>query len=309
MSVAASVTSVMSKQHALNMIRLMYQSQGFVVSLRTSGEAIEHEFDVLVPEDNQNSFFFPFIDEIIHIYHTLSLAFIGSIAGGHAEHALNYHFARAAKELIVSIRYLSSRGLDLAARMQIRPFMELIQTWNLVNLDPVAKAEFLKSTDFLAANKFWHLYAKKARAEGIIEKKIAEVDKLSPFSHENLKAILPILGATIHPSYLALSLTGQMAFKNPGDGIVFNDFNNSTPFVLSNTIFISMMAFSPFQDFEFFVPDGLVVAHHPQHPGCATTSEFCKKLQAMPAALWFASIQFSNRLNPDPITTSGGFTL
>jgi hypothetical protein len=138
MSLAAPVTGIMSKQHALNTIRLMYQSQGLVVSPRMSGEAIEQEFGVLIPENNSNSFFFPFVDEIIHIYHTLCLAFIGSIAGGHSEHGLNYHFTRAAKELIVSIRYLSARGLDLAARMQIRPLLELIQTWSLVNLDPVA---------------------------------------------------------------------------------------------------------------------------------------------------------------------------
>jgi len=144
----------LSKRHAQNTIKLIYEKAGFLIPSGTPGASVTEEFPGEVADDELRSLYV-FIDEFIALFRYAGFYFMSAIPEGGARAATFYRLSARQARNLASIRLLCSSGLDTNARMLLRLLYETSLLWSRFLIDENCRVEFEGCGDANSSNDFW----------------------------------------------------------------------------------------------------------------------------------------------------------
>ena len=289
----------LSHDHARKMIQLIYEKQGFDTASRSPGDDIAKELKFDVSQAPLGAMF-AFVDEQIFVLKYLSHYFLSCVVEKEADAIIYRRLCDAMLSSLVSIRILSSMGLDGAARTQLRYLYEVSILWSRAIVDPEIRNQIKESSSFEDCNKFWHQNLSKRKTENFLIQRIKKEDAkwLGGYEDEDglaLDSIYERLGLSAHPSAIGMMMNTADEFSDVSDNLVARSAKFASRFVLNSAIFLTTLPFGfiPFHNYDFrchnlFNPKEI----YPSHRTAENWRNYCNELQKIIPLMFLAFIPF-----------------
>lgn len=254
----------LSYQHAINVLKITYQNDGFVIRDKTLGQQVSNEFYNDLTKDKYGCFY-ALLDEQLALMRFVVWYFTSCLFSKKKKGVQHLRLATSQINALASVRLLCSRGLDIAARMQLRLLYENAIIWSRLLIDEEAFRDWEKSFLPDEGNKFWHKYISKDKTEKYM-KLSTEEKNLFWLGNDNLsvKSLKRNIGFTTHPTMFASYLNAKNDFANySDDGLILGNTVDSSIFTIMGSIFCAALPFSifPHPGFDVKSLDFLKVGH------------------------------------------------
>jgi len=282
----------------VNAARLLYEDKGFEMLGRTPGQEIAAEAGGHI-SDVKLGALFALLDELVFIVRYQCHYLTSCVDSVNNTHAVTYlRFCTGMLSTLWSIRILSSIGLDLNARTQLRYLYELAILWSRIQVDSDARDQFEK-TSLQATNLYWHKFLSRRKSEKYLLEGVKSGSFTWSGATQKLDEIYEKLSLSAHPGFWGLYFETSTDFNGRGDNIVKRDAEGATLFTLSSTIFLSLLPFSvngisewPFSAVDLFEPSKI----YPALPRARDWSQYCFELRKMLLGIGLLSFRFSAEL-------------
>lgn len=296
--------TLLSKRHAQNAIRLIYENAGFQVPSGTPGASVTKEFSGEVSDDELAALYV-FVDEYIALFRYVGFYFMSAIPRSGRAAATFYKLSVRQAGNLASIRLLCSSGLDMNARMLLRLLYETSLLWSRFLVDEVSRIDFEACLDAKSSNDFWHKYLAKGKTEKFMISMAAERGLVWL---GNLDAVMEEMKAknslTAHPTNLASSFDGLADFKS--ENYAVNRPSTASHFTLSTALFAAVMPFAlkPDIPYGFNSVDlrGTEAPWAPEHSQPLSWEEYNHTLRDMFPSLWLMVLRFVEGLRGDDMS-------
>ena len=109
------------------------------------------------------------------------------------------------------------------------------------------------------------------------------------------------MGVASHATLGSVIIDAIQDVTDPNDQMVVRRTSNFSHFTLSTAIFVSMLPFSFLPEIEYSLRTIDMLERGPWHPKNSKAKnweEYCRIIRLMPISLFFASVEFTNGLNP-----------
>lgn len=286
----------LSYQHAITVTRLMYERAGFKVGKKTPGQHVAEEGADI--SQAKLGALFALIDEFVFILRYQCHYLTSCLPNTSNLHAVTHlRLCNGTLSTLWSVRILSSNGLDLNARAQLRYLYELAVLWSRIQVDAEARSEFASTTPE-GSNAYWHKFLAKRKSEKYLLKQVKAGDLTWLGALENLDSIYDKLSLSAHPSFVGVyhdTVAGHRMTK----GWASRGPEGATHFTLASALFLTMLPFSligshewKFEGLEMFDPKEI----SPALPGAKNWDEYMSKMRHMLIGLGLASFKYSNEL-------------
>lgn len=293
------MTELLSYQHAVNTIKLLYEHIGYQLPKKTNGQNIYNEFNIDI-KDSKISSLFAFIDEYISILRTISQFYILAAAEKNTYSGTYYKLINRQIENLTSIRLLCSYSLDNNARQTLRLLHETSLVWTRCLIDEKFFIEYNKSFGLKESNEFWYKFIRRNKTEKYIQE-FAKNNNLLWIGNLNEQIIghmKTITNAASHTNFTVDSLTFQSSlFKDTfGDGITLDN----SKVTLTYSIMCIAMPFSIIlgQKDWFSISKNYDMKIIEENVNVTFSMEYYENLKKLINLIFLISTKFSNKLNP-----------
>lgn len=296
--------TLLSKRHAENAVKLIYQDAGFKVPSGTPGGSVTKEFPGEVGDDELAALYV-FVDEYIALFRYVGFYFMSAIPKSSRAAATFYKLSVRQARNLASIRLLCSSGLDMNARMLLRLLYETSLLWSRFLVDETCRIDFEACVDANTTNEFWHKYLAKGKTEKFMlavaaERNLAWVGSLDA-EMEEMKTKNSL---TAHPTNLALSFDSLADFKS--EHYAIDRPSTASHFTLSTALFAAVMPFALKPD----IPYGFDLVDlrdteqpwPPEHSQALSWEEYNLALRDMFPRLWLMALRFVQGLRGDDMS-------
>lgn len=238
------MTTHLSYQHAINTIRLIYETQGFKLSSTALGEQVRKEIGIDIREAPYSALY-AFVDEYTVLLRVLSSYFLSASHKENSPALVFYRLSIRQLRTLTSIRALCSYGLDSNARLLLRLLYETAQLWVRFRIDNDCLLEYAKCNTPEAANQFWHQYLSREKTERYIEKYASE-NKLSWLGNnaDVINDLKRKLSLVAHPTYLGDYYETLSDWQDATGGSGITKPSKMSYFTLVNSITVTAMPFA-----------------------------------------------------------------
>lgn len=296
--------ALLSKRHAENAIKLIYEDAGFRIPEGTPGASVTKEFPGEVG-DAELAALYVFVDEYIALFRYAGFYFMSSIPHSGQVAATFYKLSVRQARNLASIRLLCSSGLDMNARMLLRLLYETSLLWSRFLVDGLCRTEFEACFDAKSTNDFWHKYLAKGKTEKFMVTAAAErgLTWLGNLDAE-MAEMKTKNSLTAHPTNLASYFDGRADFRS--EHYAINRPSTASHFTLSTALFAAAMPFALKPD----IPYGLdslnlresEVPWPPEHSQPLSWEEYNLALRDMIPSLWLMALRFIEGLRGDDMS-------
>lgn len=296
--------TLLSKRHAQNAVKLMYENAGFRILSGTPGMSVTNEFPGEVSDDELAALYV-FIDEYIALYRYAGFYFMSAIPKSGKAATTFYNLSVRQARNLASIRLLCSSGLDMNARMLLRLLYETSLLWSRFLVDEPCRIDFEACVDAKTTNEFWHKYLAKGKTEKFMisvaaERKLVWLGNLDA-EMEEMKTKNSL---TAHPTNLASSFDSLADFKSQHYAI--DRPSAASHFTLSTALFAAVMPFALKPDipygFDSLDLRGTEEPWTPEHSQSLSWVEYNLALRDMFPRLWLMALRFVQGLRGDDMS-------
>ncbi len=288
------MTPPLSKRHAQNAVKLIYENAGFLIPNGTPGASVTKEFPGEVADDELASLYV-FIDEFIALFRYAGFYFMSAIPKAGSQATTFYRLSVRQARNLASIRLLCSSGLDMNARMLLRLLYETSLLWSRFLVDESCRIEFEGCFDAKSTNDFWHKYLAKGKTEKFMKAATAERGLIwlgnLDAEMEEMKAKNSL---TAHPTNLASYFDGIADFRS--ENYAIERPSSASHFTLSTALFAATMPFAlkPDITYEFDSLDlrAVEVPWPPEHSQPLTWEQYNQSLRDLFPSLWLMVLRF-----------------
>jgi hypothetical protein len=296
--------TLLSKRHAQNAIKLIYESAGFQIPTGTPGTSVTKEFSGEV-SDAELAALYVFVDEYIALFRYAGFYFMSAIPHSGSVAATFYKLSVRQARNLASIRLLCSSGLDMNARMLLRLLYETSLLWSRFLVDEVSRTEFEACVDAKSTNDYWHKYLAKGKTEKFM---IAIAGERGLTWLGNLDAEMEEMktknSLTAHPTNLASSFDGLADFKS--EHYAIDRPSTASHFTLSTALFAAAMPFALKPDISYGLMStdlrGFDAPWPPEHSQSLSWDEYNLALRDLFPNLWMMALRFVEGLRGDDMS-------
>lgn len=289
--------TLLSYQHAINTIKLLYNKKGFTFVEKTFGENIYDEFNIEV-KNSKISSLFAYLDEYIVLLRILSEFYLLSALEKNKFSNTYYRLTIRQIKHLTSIRLLCSYGLGTDARTILRLVYETSLIWSRCKLDSSFLEEYSNNFGFKESNEFWHKYIKSSKTEKFIKDQVSN-KKLTWFGNldTQISHMKAVLSTTSHPSNMIDGFSFESDLKSELLGV--ETISNGSHFTLTYAIMCASMPFSmlPDPDDKIKIRKNYDMKYLPLNDKLKSSFEYYSELKNMIPILFLMLIKFSNELN------------
>lgn len=288
----------LSYQHAVNAIRLLYERDGFKLLAKTPGQVISDEAALDITKARLAALF-AFIDEMIFILRYQCHFLTACLTSSEKARAVTYlRLCTGLMSTLWSIRVLSSVGLDVNARTQLRYLYELAILWSRIQIDDEACQEF-EVASFEQSNAYWHKYLSRRKSEKYLFEGVQEgrFKWNGALARKELDKIYEMLSLSGHPGFWGLYFETTADFRN--SGFTKRDANSASHFTLASALFLTTLPFGvneiskwPFRAIELFKPSEI----DPALSRVSDWNQYSFEIRTMIPKMWLMSLPFTSEL-------------
>lgn len=238
---------ILSYQHAINLLKINYKSDGFTVRERTLGQQVSEEFGNRLIE-NKHGCFYALLDEQLGLMKFVVWYFTSCLFSEKIRGVQHLRLATSQINALASVRLLCSRGLDIAAKMQLRLLYENSIIWSRLLIDEEAFNDWGNSFAPEEGNKFWHKYISKDKTEKYM-KRVAEERGFIWLGNDQLSvaSLKRNIGFTTHPTMFASYQNAKYDLNNNSDnGLILGDTVDESITTVMGAMFCVSLPFSIF---------------------------------------------------------------
>lgn len=288
------MTPSLSKRHAQNAIKLIYENAGFLIPNGTPGVSVTKEFPGEVADDELASLYV-FVDEFIALFRYASFYFMSAMPKAGSQAATFYRLSVRQARNLASIRLLCSSGLDMNARMLLRLLYETSLLWSRFLIDESSRIEFEACVDAKATNDFWHRYLAKGKTEKFIKSATAERGLIWLGNLDDaLEEMKAKNSLTAHPTNLASYFDGIADFRS--ENYAIERPSSASHFTLSMAIFAATIPFALKPDITYGFDSvdlrAAEVPWPPEHSKPLTWEQYNRSLRDLFPTLWLMALRF-----------------
>ncbi|MDQ9171723.1 hypothetical protein Q8A64_15015 [Oxalobacteraceae bacterium R-40] len=288
----------LTKRHAQNAVKLIYEKAGFLVPNGTPGVSVTKEFPGEVGDDELASLYV-FVDEFIALFRYSSFYFMSAIPEGGSRATTFYRLSIRQTKNLASIRLLCSSGLDTNARMLLRLLYETSLLWSRFLIDESCRIEFEGCVDTNLTNDFWHKYLAKGKNEKFMKAAAAERGLIWLGNLDATMEDMKVKNSlTAHPTNLASYFDGIADFKS--ESYAIQRPASASHFTLSTALFAATLPFALKPDIPYgFDSLDLRTAEElwpPEHSQPLTWEQYNQSLRDLFPSLWLMALRFIDGL-------------